>query len=155
MIFLNIFSFYLSALIMYAGQMETLFVDKKNNKVSHSWMNLFLSKKEKTYLLSDLEKVIMVYKGHHARSNDMRRYYIRLKFKNEKKFDFGECLSFRKLLDKYEKVMAIMKGETGRKVDRSLLKDETTSYEDEDFDFRDSDEENESLLDHSSKLKHD
>lgn len=42
----------------------------------------------------------MIYKGHESRSNDARRYFIKLKFKGEKAFYFGECLSYRKVSEK-------------------------------------------------------
>lgn len=65
-----------------------------------SLYNIFLYKKEKVYNYNDLEKVDIVLKGTVRRQHDSTRYYIRLKFKNEKSFTFGESLTFRKISDK-------------------------------------------------------
>ena len=69
----------------------------------------------------------MVYKGHERISNDTRRYYIELKFKNEEAFLFGECSSYRKICEKYQKCVALFFNRVVKDVDKALLVDITTS----------------------------
>jgi len=65
-----------------------------NSIVKYTLTNLFFSKKQFTYKLENLIKVKMIYKGQLSRTNDSRRYYLRLYFNNEKDLDIGECSNY-------------------------------------------------------------
>ena len=112
--------------------MEFVTIDKLNNEVIYSEMDIFLSKKIKKYKITELESITMVYKGHERISNDTRRYYIELKFTNEEIFLFGECSSYRKISEKYQKCIALFFNRVIAEVDKGLLVDLTTSAEKKD-----------------------
>jgi hypothetical protein len=124
------FLFYLVGfVVIYAGKMETVIIDKKKGIIRKTLINCFLSKIEYVKSIDNLGKIEMVKKGHIRNNSDSTRYYIRYTFKDKFIMEWGETYSFYEIQKKYRISKAILQGEViVEEAKIYLVKDETVDY---------------------------
>ena len=124
------FLFYLVGfVVIYAGKMETVIIDKKKGIIRKTLINCFLSKIEYVKSIDNLVKIEMVKKGHIRNNSDSTRYYIRYTFKDKFIIKWGETYSFYEIQKKYRISKAILQGEViVEQAKIYLVKDETVDY---------------------------
>ena len=124
------FLFYLVGfVVIYAGKMETVIIDKKKGIIRKTLINCFLSKIEYVKSIDNLLKIEMVKKGHIRNNSDSTRYYIRYTFKDKFIMEWGETYSFYEIQKKYRISKAILQGEViVEEAKIYLVKDETVDY---------------------------
>lgn len=124
------FLFYLVGfVVIYAGKMETVIIDKKKGIIRKTLINCFLSKIEYVKSIDNLVKIEMVKKGHIRNYSDSTRYYIRYTFKDKFIMEWGETYSFYEIQKKYRISKAILQGEViVEQAKIYLVKDETVDY---------------------------
>ncbi len=124
------FLFYLVGfVVIYAGKMETVIIDKKKGIIRKTLINCFLSKIEYVKSIDNLGKIEMVKKGHIRNNSDSTRYYIRYTFKDKFIMEWGETYSFYEIQKKYRISKAILQGEViVEEAKIFLVKDETVDY---------------------------
>ena len=124
------FLFYLVGfVVIYAGKMETVIIDKKKGIIRKTLINCFLSKIEYVKSIDNLVKIEMVKKGHIRNNSDSTRYYIRYTFKDKFIMEWGETYSFYEIQKKYRISKAILQGEViVEEAKIYLVKDETVDY---------------------------
>ena len=124
------FLFYLVGfVVIYAGKMETVIIDKKKGIIRKTLINCFLSKIEYVKSIDNLVKIEMVKKGHIRNNSDSTRYYIRYTFKDKFIMEWGETYSFYEIQKKYRISKAILQGEViVEQAKIYLVKDETVDY---------------------------
>ena len=124
------FLFYLVGfVVIYAGKMETVIIDKKKGIIRKTLINCFLSKIEYVKSIDNLVKIEMVKKGHIRNNRDSTRYYIRYTFKDKFIMEWGETYSFYEIQKKYRISKAILQGEViVEQAKIYLVKDETVDY---------------------------
>ena len=124
------FLFYLVGfVVIYAGKMETVIIDKKKGIIRKTLINCFLSKIEYVKSIDNLGKIEMVKKGHIRNNSDSTRYYIRYTFKDKFIMEWGETYSFYEIQKKYRISKAILQGEViVEQAKIYLVKDETVDY---------------------------
>ena len=124
------FLFYLVGfVVIYAGKMETVIIDKKKGIIKKTLINCFLSKIEYVKSIDNLVKIEMVKKGHIRNNSDSTRYYIRYTFKDKFIMEWGETYSFYEIQKKYRISKAILQGEViVEQAKIYLVKDETVDY---------------------------
>ena len=124
------FLFYLVGfVVIYAGKMETVIIDKKKGIIRKTLINCFLSKIEYVKSIDNLVKIEMVKKGHIRNNSDSTRYYIRYTFKDKFIMEWGETYSFFEIQKKYRISKAILQGEViVEEAKIYLVKDETVDY---------------------------
>ena len=124
------FLFYLVGfVVIYAGKMETVIIDKKKGIIRKTLINYFLSKIEYVKSIDNLVKIEMVKKGHIRNNSDSTRYYIRYTFKDKFIMEWGETYSFYEIQKKYRISKAILQGEViVEQAKIYLVKDETVDY---------------------------
>ena len=111
-IYFVMFLFYLVGFVcIYAGQMETLLIDKKKGIIKKTLINCFLSKVEYVKLIDNILKIEMVKKGHIRNYSDSTRFYIRYTFKDKFIMEWGETYSFYEIQKKFRISKALLKGE--------------------------------------------
>ena len=132
------FLFYLVGfVVIYAGKMETVIIDKKKGIIRKTLINCFLSKIEYVKSIDNLVKIEMVKKGHIRNNSDSTRYYIRYTFKDKFIMEWGETYSFYEIQKKFRISKALLKGEVIiEQAKISWVKDEsvddTLNYKDDD-----------------------
>ena len=107
---MNILIYYIVFIIIYASKIERLTIDKKKGVIKLAYINCFLSKEEKGKLLSDFLDMEILHKGYINRGYDSTQFYIRITFKDQTTFVFGETVSFMRIEMKYRQCAAIIKG---------------------------------------------
>ena len=124
------FLFYLVGfVVIYAGKMETVIIDKKKGIIRKTLINCFLSKIEYVKSIDNLVKIEMVKKGHIRNYSDSTRFYIRYTFKDKFIMEWGETYSFYEIQKKYRISKAILQGEViVEQAKIYLVKDETVDY---------------------------
>lgn len=106
----NIILYYIYFIILYAGTIEVVTIDKKKGIIKQSTINIFLSKKEKYKQLDDIKDIEILRKGIIRRGGgDTVRFYIRITFSDEDAMVFGECITLNTISMKYRQCMAILK----------------------------------------------
>jgi hypothetical protein len=88
-------------------------------------MNIFLSKREVNIKFDDLDYIEMVIKGNKKRADDNRKYFLRFYFKNKVKIEFGHTWDLKKIKNKYQICVAMIKGIVLAEVNKNLVKDES------------------------------
>ena len=132
------FLFYLVGfVVIYAGKMETVIIDKKKGIIRKTLINCFLSKIEYVKSIDNLVKIEMVKKGHIRNYSDSTRFYIRYTFKDKFIMEWGETYSFYEIQKKFRISKALLKGEVIiEQAKISWVKDEsvddTLNYKDDD-----------------------
>lgn len=132
------FLFYLVGfVVIYAGKMETVIIDKKKGIIRKTLINCFLSKIEYVKSIDNLLKIEMVKKGHIRNNSDSTRYYIRYTFKDKFIMEWGETYSFYEIQKKFRISKALLKGEVIiEQAKISWVKDESiddsVNYKDDD-----------------------
>ena len=99
---------------MYAGKIETLYIDKKKGIVRHTLLNIFLTKIEHVKQIDNILSIDMVKKGAKRLSGDFTHYIMRFVFSEGKgKFvmEFGNTFSYYEIQKKYRICKALLKGE--------------------------------------------
>ena len=122
---------YLFFYLTFNTTFEKVTIDKSRNKVQSNKYNFFCRNKQKTYKLSDIDDIELLFKGLRTDTADTSRYYIRMSFKKNNKDDenkhliFGETISFNTIIEKYQICLGMIKGILVKEVDKTMITDET------------------------------
>lgn len=122
LIYFMMFVFYLFSFIcFYAGKIEYLYIDKKKGIIRKRLLNIFLSKIETVKFISNLKDINMVLRGIKTKGNDNSTYFIRFKFKDGSKIEFGRTFSYYEIQKKYRISRAILFNEVTKDMAKSYL----------------------------------
>jgi len=105
----NIILYYIYFIILYSGKIEKLTVNRKKNIVKLTYYNIFLSKTEKVKYLDEVKDIEILRKGMIKRGFDTTKFYVRITFYDNTKFDWGETVHFVSVTDKYKQCVALIK----------------------------------------------
>ena len=101
--------YYMYFIILYAGKIEKLTVDKKKGIIKLTYYNMFCSKKERMKKIDDVKDIEIVRKGIVKAQMDTTKYYIRITYFDDTKFDWGEAIHFINIDEKYRQTVALIK----------------------------------------------
>jgi len=109
LILFNILMYYIYFIILYAGKIEKLTVNKKKGIIKLTYYNMFCSKKERVKKIDDVKDIEIVRKGIVKAQMDTTKYYIRITYNDDSKFDWGEAIHFINIDEKYRQTVALIK----------------------------------------------